>query len=632
MLHKTLTFAFIIFLFLFQQQPCTSQKLHHCEHPSSCGTLINISYPFRLKSDPSNCGDANYELSCENNQPFLNLYSGKYHVRSINYNNSTIRVVDVGVSDGNCSSIPLYTLSYANFHWKDPFHLSHNNRDDVLMFLSCRTSMESDVYIDASSCVNGEGYQYVLVGEVMASEVGDWCTIDQISPIDLAILRNEYGNVSIKDVRRSLESGFELSWSNIVCGDCRKQGFCIFERDTSMVRCTEACSFYHVSSLHCAVQLAPVYFVFLSFNITFFIGLLTATKCICGAPVVFIFLILKWRKRHLSMFDSVEEFLQNHNNLMPIRYSYSQLKKMTNDFKNKLGEGGCGSVYKGKLRSGNFVAVKILSKSRAEGQEFVNEVATIGRIHHVNIVKLIGFCADGSKRALIYEFMPNGSLDKYVLSSENNISLSWEKIYEISLGVARGIEYLHCGCDMQILHFDIKPHNILLDENFTPKVSDFGLAKLCPNNSNNIGVTLTGVRGTIGYIAPELLYKNIGGVSYKADVYSFGMLLMEMAGKRNKKKGVEDADSSSEESYFPFSMYDQLMDGKEIEIDDGTEEFEKKIVKKIVMVALWCIQINPSNRPPMNKVVKMLEELESIPLPPRLFLYPEETSVTDTED
>lgn len=118
-------------------------------------------------------------------------------------------------------------------------------------------------------------------------------------------------------------------------------------------------------------------------------------------------------------------------------------------------------------------------------------------------------------------------------------------MYEISLGVARGIEYLHRGCDMQILHFDIKPHNVLLDENFTPKVSDFGLAKLYPTNNNT--VMLTAARGTIGYIAPELFYKNIGSVSYKADVYSFGMLLMEMVGKRQSTNPVTESNS---ENYF----------------------------------------------------------------------------------
>jgi serine/threonine protein kinase len=302
------------------------------------------------------------------------------------------------------------------------------------------------------------------------------------------------------------------------------------------------------------------------------------------------------------MYDVVEEFLQSHNNLMPIRYSYSEVKKMTNNFKDKLGEGGFGTVFKGKLQSGRLVAIKMLGKSKTNGQDFISEVATIGRIHHVNVVQLIGFCVEGSKQALVYEFMPNGSLNTFIFSPEVSILLSYNKMYDIALGVARGIEYLHKGCDMQILHFDIKPHNILLDENFTSKVSDFGLAKLYPVDDSI--VSLTAARGTLGYMAPELFYKNIGGISYKADVYSFGMLLMEMAGRR---RNVNASAKHSSQIYFPTWVYDQLNDGNDIEMEDTTEE-ERKIGKKMIIVALWCIQMKPNDRPSMSKVVQMLEE------------------------
>ena len=321
----------------------------------------------------------------------------------------------------------------------------------------------------------------------------------------------------------------------------------------------------------------------------------------------------KWRRRHLSAYDSVEEFLKSHNNLMPIRYSYSDIKKMTKGFKDKLGEGGYGSVYKGQLRNGHLVAIKLLGgKSRANGQEFINEVATIGTIHHVNVVHLIGFCVEKTKRALVYEFMPNGSLEKHIFSRERMGSLSSEKMFDIALGVARGIEYLHRGCDMRILHFDIKPHNILLDVNFTPKVSDFGLAKLYP--TDNSIVSLMAARGTMGYMAPELFYKNIGGLLYKADVYSFGMLLMEMASRRRNMNEGEDHKS---QVYFLSWVYDQFSEGKEMEMGNGTEE-EEKILKKMIIVALWCIQMKPIDRPSMNKVVELLEgDVESLEMPPK---------------
>ncbi|GLT35810.1 hypothetical protein SLA2020_102300 [Shorea laevis] len=332
------------------------------------------------------------------------------------------------------------------------------------------------------------------------------------------------------------------------------------------------------------------------------------------------------------MYNSIEEFLQSNNNLMPVRYSYSKIKKMTNGFKEKLGEGGFGQVYKAKLQSGRFAAIKMLGKSNATGQDFFNEVATIGRIHHVNVVQMIGFCVEGSKRALVYDFMPNGSLDKHIFSTEGNIAtLGWENLYKISLGVARGIEYLHQGCDMQILHFDIKPHNILLDENFTPKISDFGLAKLYSAKGNT--VSLTAARGTLGYMAPELFYKNLGSVSYKADVYSYGMLLMEMASRR---KNVNPFAEHSSQIYFPSWASEQLNKGMELQLRE-TNEDEKRTAKKMIIVALWCIQMKPSDRPSMNKVIEMLEaEIESLQMPPTPFqLYPhaiQQDAITEKTD
>ncbi|XP_068471531.1 rust resistance kinase Lr10-like [Phaseolus vulgaris] len=350
-----------------------------------------------------------------------------------------------------------------------------------------------------------------------------------------------------------------------------------------------------------------------------------AYKVLFGLPFLIFIFICKWRNKHMSMYNNIENYLQQ-NSLTPIRYSYKEIKKMAAGFKEKLGEGGFGSVFKAKLCSGPFVAIKMLGKSKTNGQDFISEVATIGRIHHQNVVRLIGFCVSGSKRALVYEFMPNGSLDKFIFSKERNIHLSYEKIYNISIGVARGIAYLHHGCEMQILHFDIKPHNILLDENYIPKVFDFGLAKLYP--IDNSIVTMTAARGTIGYMAPELFYKNIGGISHKADVYSFGMLLMEMASKR---KNLNPHVDHSSQLYFPLWIYDHIRKWEDVDIKDVTEE-ENKIAKKMIIVALWCIQLKSNDRPSMNRVVKMLEgDIEDLEIPPKPILFPEDETMIDDQ-
>ncbi|KAL8113051.1 hypothetical protein AgCh_020396 [Apium graveolens] len=148
------------------------------------------------------------------------------------------------------------------------------------------------------------------------------------------------------------------------------------------------------------------------------------------------------------------------------------------------------AVYKGQISSEIVVAVKILnSDPKGNGDDFINKVGTIGRIYHVNVVRLVGYCADGCNRALVYEFQPNHSLEKFTYRGKihQNNFLGWEKMQEIALGIAKGIEYLHLGCAQQILHFDIKPHNIILDQNFNPKISDFGLAKLCSKDQSDYG-------------------------------------------------------------------------------------------------------------------------------------------------
>jgi serine/threonine protein kinase len=201
----------------------------------------------------------------------------------------------------------------------------------------------------------------------------------------------------------------------------------------------------------------------------------------------------------------------------------------------------------------------MLENSRGDGQEFINEVATIGRIHHANVLRLLGFCSEGTRRTLIYEFMPNDSLEKYIFSQGPNVSREFlvpDKMLDISLGIARGMEYLHQGCNQRILHFDIKPQNILLDYSFNPKISDFGLAKLCARDQSI--VTLTAARGTMGYIAPELYSRNFGVISYKSDVYSFGMLVLEMvSGRRNLDPGIDN----QHEVYFLEWIYEKVFTG-----------------------------------------------------------------------
>ncbi|XP_062110048.1 LEAF RUST 10 DISEASE-RESISTANCE LOCUS RECEPTOR-LIKE PROTEIN KINASE-like 2.1 isoform X2 [Humulus lupulus] len=329
-----------------------------------------------------------------------------------------------------------------------------------------------------------------------------------------------------------------------------------------------------------------------------------------GIGTLVVMLIYCFRKKHNHAHQSIEAFLKNCGPLQIRRYSYSNIKKMTNSFEEKLGQGGFGSVYKGKLHDGDLVAVKMLNKLKAnDGEDFINEVAAISRTSHVNVVRLLGFCFEGAKKALIYEFMPNGSLEKFVYNeneTEECYQLDWETYYQISLGTARGLEYLHRGCNTRILHFDIKPHNILLDADFVPKISDFGLAKICTRKDSL--VSMLGPRGTIGYIAPEVFSRNFGGVSHKSDVYSYGMMVLEMVGGR---KNVNIRVDNSSELYFPQWIYERL-ELKELGLKRIISEEDNVKSRKMIMTSLWCIQTDPSSRPTMSRVIEMLEGVEGL--------------------
>ncbi|KDP37085.1 hypothetical protein JCGZ_06141 [Jatropha curcas] len=296
---------------------------------------------------------------------------------------------------------------------------------------------------------------------------------------------------------------------------------------------------------------------------------------------------------------------------MPARYSFSDLCEATKNFSMKVGQGGFGSVYLGVLQDGTQLAIKKLEGIGQGKKEFRAEVSIIGSIHHVHLVKLKGFCAQGSHRLLVYEFMRKGSLDKWIFKNkeESNPLLDWNTRFNIALGMAKGLAYLHEGCEVKIVHCDIKPENVLLDDNFTAKVSDFGLAKLMNREDSLVYTT---VRGTRGYLAPEWITNN--PISEKSDVYSYGMVLLEIIGGRKNY----DASETSEKAHFPSYSFKMLEEGRLREIIDPELDIDAndERIFAAIKVALWCIQEEMQLRPPMTRVVQMLEGLGEVPDPP----------------
>ncbi|KAL3820986.1 hypothetical protein ACJIZ3_006891 [Penstemon smallii] len=291
-----------------------------------------------------------------------------------------------------------------------------------------------------------------------------------------------------------------------------------------------------------------------------------------------------------------------------VAFGYKDLQNATKNFSDKLGGGGFGSVFKGTLPDSTVIAVKKLESINQGEKQFRTEVSTIGTIQHMNLVRLRGFCSDGNKKLLVYDYMENGSLDSHIFKDSSK-GLEWKTRYQIALGIARGLVYLHEKCRDCIIHCDIKPENILLDSEYCPKVADFGLAKLVGRDFSRV---LTTMRGTRGYLAPEW----ISGVAItaKADVYSYGMVLFELiSGRRNSEQSGD-----GKVKFFPSWAASVTIDGGDVLglLDPALDrEADVDEVLKICKVACWCIQDDENIRPSMGQVVQILEGVMDVNLP-----------------
>ncbi|GMY31622.1 G-type lectin S-receptor-like serine/threonine-protein kinase At4g03230 isoform X2, partial [Fagus crenata] len=300
---------------------------------------------------------------------------------------------------------------------------------------------------------------------------------------------------------------------------------------------------------------------------------------------------------------------RKHEVKMPL-FSFTSVSAATDNFSdaNKLGEGGFGPVYKGILLKGDVVAVKRLSRRSVQGwEELENEAKLIAKLQHNNLVRLLGCCIERDEKILVYEYMPNKSLDLFLFDLEKRKNLDWQMRIRVTEGVAQGLLYLHQYSRLRIIHRDLKPSNILLDSEMNPKISDFGMARIFRGNDSQANTNR--IVGTYGYMSPE--YALEGLFSIKSDVFSFGVLLLEIVSGR-KNTGFYQTDSFHLLGYaWDLWTSDRGSDLVDPLLEDVSS---MHVALRYVNIALLCVQESAADRPTMSDVVAMLSN-ESAALP-----------------
>ncbi|CAI8594902.1 unnamed protein product [Vicia faba] len=582
-IQYTSFFFYLLFIIsTFSPQVSYSQSVYDysiCkEHSYNCGNLSSISYPFWGHDRPFQCGaGAPFYLDCGHKQDTTILISSQnFTVLEINTTTYTMKLKRTDLSLNLCS--PQFNDTFLSLPLFQIQHLPQFKNLNI--YYNCTSP---PIPSEDSLC----GSQNLAFAQLADDDSNLFeesmnCTRRIQVPVGAGFhIDDSYGYSYFfkPDVlEKGLDEGFEVSYS--VSGECltclgNQGGDCSWKDDNEIEKhVTSSCYYGNCpdGSMNYSSQCSSIHKSSWNLKRKLVVGVVGSAVMVALLTCIIICYIKGKSSTQQLKFGfkrkndkNIEAFFKEHGALTQKEYTFAQIKKMTNSFKIKLGQGGFGVVYKGNLFNGCPVAVKILNASKRNGEEFINE------------------------------------------------------------GIARGLEYLHRGCTTRILHFDIKPHNILLDENFNPKISDFGLAKLCPRKESII--SMSDQRGTMGYVAPEVWNRHFGGVSHKSDVYGYGMMLLEMVGGR---KNINADASNTSEIYFPHWVYSRLEFGSDLRPDGVMDTEEDEIARRMTIVGLWCIQTFPNDRPTMSKVVEMLEvSINSLNIPPKPLLSSPTRSVSE---
>ncbi|KAK1297846.1 putative serine/threonine-protein kinase [Acorus calamus] len=571
--------------------------------PQTCGGLQNITYPFWVEqSQQSYCGVPDFKLNCtEDDKAVLTVSGETYYVQNIFYNNRSVVLSNTRFFDDNCK--PPQDLSFP-----PPFQLNSSTNTHIQLFEGCNSSLvgslgllqicpgviavPDDYYVNLTKLV-GE-CNYSVLAPVWSLEIGE----------------------SIDGYLQKLKDGFLLDWdttSMCVDGCVPSGGRCGYNisRNSAICLCKD-----RVHYKECSEKSTTKKVVFIVVPSAVGVSLIA---------LVIIFLCRRHKKRKSVPFMSSETLSRSVSSepsskrdpelgsaLHPTHiFSYKELQEATDNFNasRELGDGGFGTVYKGKLRDGRIVAVKRLYENNYKRvEQFLNEVAILNRLRHTNLVSLYGCTSRHSRELLlVYEYVPNGTVADHLhgdLASEK--FLAWPIRMSIAIETAEALAYLH-AVEPQIIHRDVKTNNILLDNNFRVKVADFGLSRLFPVDATHVS---TAPQGTPGYVDPE--YHQCYQLTDKSDVYSFGVVLVELI---SSKPAVDITRHRHEINLANLAINKihnhSLHELVDPEIGFESDDVVKRMVTMVAELAFQCLQAEKEMRPSMDEVLEALKTINS---------------------
>lgn len=568
----------------------------------NCGNGVKISYPFGIpEKQPSYCGLPAYNVSCKEHKPFLHISEEEFIIKEVFYTNNSILIAKADVFDeDNRCPVPRHNFSTRG----TPFTLGPNTAD-LFFFYDCTQPYERETY-DVNCALNATHHSFAVFHTELLEHY-NYSVESCQDPVFALVETDSIDRLLKMNYTQVLQKGFFLQWDGTSCRDCQNSGgrcgaqnnefLCICEDQTQPRICFHG---RNKIGLKVGIGFGAAAFTALIAGVIFLIYRHRQNKRYAGSSLI---------TRSILSYPSSTKDPEKSNIAIGVHlFDYNELEKATNNFdsKNELGDGGYGTVYKGKLRDGRVVAVKRLYENNCKRvEQFMNEIDILTRLHHPNLVTLYGCTSRHSRELLlVYEYIPNGTVADHLHGGNSQCgSLSWNTRMKIAIETANALAYLHTS---DVIHRDVKTNNILLDNNFCVKVADFGLSRLFPTDVTHVS---TAPQGTPGYVDPE--YHECYQLTDKSDVYSFGVVLIELI----SSLPAVDICRHRHEINLSNMAINKIQSNALHELVDPNIRFDtddkvRSMITAAAELAFQCLQNDGDMRPSMQEVVEALLRIQ----------------------